>query len=111
MVLLHLLDQHGEHLGGQGLLQHLQELCGLATDNDSVRKVLHTLLQVTPSDVRLAHLHLLQEEAERIRGGISYGHIPVGAWGSGHLRLDGVLVNHVGHFTSSGSMFLGFAAT
>jgi len=40
-------EQHLEHRGGQGLLQHLEQLLGLPTHRDGVGQVVHPRLVVT----------------------------------------------------------------
>lgn len=60
-IALHLLNQHTEHLGGQCLLQHLQQLGGLATNDDGVGQMLDTTLNIAGRDQGFAKLDLLKE--------------------------------------------------
>lgn len=57
-----LLDEQLEHVLRQRALQHVEQLGGLAAHDHRVRQMLHALLDLALLQVRLAHLHLLQEE-------------------------------------------------
>jgi len=74
LSLLQTLEEKGEDLRRDGLLEDSEEGAGLAADGDGHGQMLHPCLDLTLRQQLLPKLHLLQEE-----------------------RLNGLLVPHVRH--------------